>query len=546
MLRVLCKGQVDLVDLAEGGAALAGPPVQRSISTLRLVLGDQLSPGLSALTGLESSRDVVLMAEVESEASYVRHHRQKLVLVFAAMRAHADRLRSAGVQVRYVALDDPDNAGDLASELQRAVRDLKPDRVVRTACGEWRLEQVLGTWAEAAACPVEVREDSRFLCSRQDFEAWASNRRDLTMEWFYRDMRRRTGLLMDGGQPSGGVWNLDRENRKRLPRGLRPPPRPAMAPAPHVGPVMALVAARFPDHFGDLAGFSWPTTAQQAEAGFVWFLEHGLAGFGDWQDALVEGESWLWHAAISTSLNLGLLDPMDVCRRVETAYREGRAPLNAAEGFIRQVIGWREFVRGVYWLKMPDYVRRNALGADRSLPPAYWTGETDMACLADTVRNLRENAYAHHIQRLMVTGNLAMLLGVAPAEINDWYMSVFADAFEWVELPNTHGMATFADGGIVGSKPYAASGAYIHRMGDHCATCRYDVKGRLEDNACPFNALYWDFLDRHEALLAGQGRMMMPYRNLSRMTSDMRDSIRHKAEKIRMELGARPLPAPAG
>jgi deoxyribodipyrimidine photolyase-related protein len=256
---------------------------------------------------------------------------------------------------------------------------------------------------------------------------------------------------------------------------------------------------------------------------------------------MIEGETWMWHAGISTSLHLGLLDPLAVCRAAEARWRDGRAPLNAVEGFIRQIIGWREFVRGVYWLKMPEYALRNALGADRKLPSFFWSGETDMACVADVVTQVRQHAYAHHIQRLMVTGNLAMLLGVAPAEINDWYMVVFADAFEWVELPNTHGMATFADGGIVGSKPYAASGAYIHRMSNYCAGCRYDVKGRLADDACPFNALYWDFLDRNEKRLAGSGRLMMPYKNLSRMDPAERQRIGAKADSLRQAMGAVPV-----
>jgi deoxyribodipyrimidine photolyase-related protein len=361
------------------------------------------------------------------------------------------------------------------------------------------------------------------------------------MEWFYRDMRRRTGLLMNGDQPVGGVWNLDTDNRNGPAKGLRPPTNPRTRPALATQAVIAEVETRFSSHFGALHPFAWATTAQEAQAEFDWFLDHALPGFGQWQDTMIEGETWMWHAGISTSLHLGLLDPLAVCRAAEARWRDGRAPLNAVEGFIRQIIGWREFVRGVYWLKMPEYALRNALGADRKLPSFFWSGETDMACVADVVTQVRQHAYAHHIQRLMVTGNLAMLLGVAPAEINDWYMVVFADAFEWVELPNTHGMATFADGGIVGSKPYAASGAYIHRMSNYCAGCRYDVKGRLADDACPFNALYWDFLDRNEKRLAGSGRLMMPYKNLSRMDPAERQRIGAKADSLRQAMGAVPV-----
>ncbi|RYF95036.1 MAG: cryptochrome/photolyase family protein [Caulobacteraceae bacterium] len=508
---------------------------------LRLVLGDQLGANLSALEGLNPAADTVLMAEVADEATYVLHHKQKIALIFAAMRAHARALEAGGVRVRYIRIDDAGSTGSIAGELGRAIEALAPTRVVRTACGEWRLEAALEAFAQTQSIPIEVREDSRFLCSRADFARWSEGRRDLTMEWFYRDMRRRTGLLMDGDQPVGGVWNLDRDNRNGPARHLRPPTNPRTPPSHATRQVIAEVEARFADHFGGLEQFAWATTAAEAQAEFDWFLDHALPGFGQWQDTMLLGETWMWHAGISTSLHLGLLDPLEVCRAAEARWRDGRAPLNAVEGFIRQIIGWREFVRGVYWLKMPEYALRNALQADRRLPWFYWSGETDMACVADVVAQVRDHAYAHHIQRLMVTGNLAMLLGVAPAEINDWYMVVFADAFEWVELPNTHGMATFADGGIVGSKPYAAGGAYINRMSNACGSCRYDVKGRLQDDACPFNALYWDFLDRNAPRLAGLHRLQMPYKTLSRMTPEERQRIRAKAEATRLAMGAAPL-----
>lgn len=510
---------------------------------IRLILGDQLSTGLSALRDLHPARDTVLIAEVVDEATYVLHHKQKIALIFAAMRAHAAALQATGLRVRYVRIDDPDNTGSIAGELGRAIEALAPDKVIRTACGEWRLEALLTAFGQTHAIPFDVREDDRFLCSRTEFARWAEGRSALTMEWFYRDMRRRTGLLMDGEKPVGGVWNLDRENRNGPAARKRPPSNPRTPPGSATRTVLAEVEARFPKHFGTLDHFDWATTGAEARAEFDWFLDNALPGFGQWQDTMLTGETWMWHAGISTSLHLGLLDPLEVCRAAEARWRDGRAPLNAVEGFIRQIIGWREFVRGVYWLKMPEYALRNALEADRKLPWFYWSGETDMACVADVVGQVRDHAYAHHIQRLMVTGNLAMLLGVAPAEINDWYMVVFADAFDWVELPNTHGMATFADGGIVGSKPYAASGAYINRMSNYCGGCRYDVKGRLQDDACPFNALYWDFLDRNEARLAQAGRLLMPYKTLSRMDPDERRRIRTKAEETRLAMGATPLGA---
>lgn len=505
---------------------------------LRVVLGDQLTDGLAALKGAETG-DLVLMAEVDAEAAYVPHHRQKLVMVFAAMRTFAERLRRLGLDVRYVRLDDADNTGRLDHEIQRAVAGGLFDRVVVTEPGEWRLAQALEALRMALEVPLEICSDDRFICSRPDFEGWAQARSELRMEFFYREMRRRTGLLMDGDRPVGGRWNFDAENRKRLPRGVRPPDRLTIPPGPVVREVMEMVAERYPERFGEIATFGWATSHDEAEALLDHFIDQVLPGFGDWQDAMKGGAPFLWHARLSAALNIGLLDPLEVCRRADAACRAGLAPLNAAEGFIRQILGWREFVRGVYWLAGPEYLQRNALAADRNLPDFYWTAETDMACVRDVVSMTRRHAYAHHIQRLMVTGNLALLLGVDPEPVNAWYMSVFIDAFEWVEAPNTHGMALYADGGLVGSKPYAASGAYIHRMSDYCAGCAYDVAARIGDGACPLNRLYWGFLLRNRDRLGANPRLAMPYRNLDRMT-DQWPEIEREAEAARIRLGATP------
>ena len=507
---------------------------------LRLVLGDQLSHSLSALEGLDPTRDVVLMAEVNDEATYVRHHKQKIALIFAAMRGFALRREARGVAVRYVRIDAPANTRSIVGELHRALDDQPFSEVVITECGEWRLAEALAAFAGVAAVPVEVREDGRFICSHDRFRRWASGKSQLRMEFFYREMRREAGILLDDGQPVGGKWNYDAENRKGLTKGLRPSARLRTPPDEIARGAITDVARLFPDHFGDLDEFGWPTTTEQAESVLADFIKNVLPNFGDWQDAMALGEPWMWHGLISTSLNLGLLDPLDVCRRAEAEYRAGRAPLNAVEGFIRQILGWREFVRGIYWLKMPDYARRNFLDADRTLPGFYWSGETDMACVADVVAQTRSHAYAHHIQRLMVTGNLAMLLGVHPDEIDEWYMVVYADAYEWVEMPNTRGMATFADGGIMGSKPYAASGAYIDRMSDYCGPCRYDVKAKSGENACPFNRLYWGFLERNQNRLRGNVRLAMPYRTLENFGPERRTALLNEAEAARDRLGAAP------
>jgi deoxyribodipyrimidine photolyase-related protein len=389
--------------------------------------------------------------------------------------------------------------------------------------------------------PVIIRDDDRYLCNTNDFAAWAHDKRVLRMELFYRVMRVRHGLLLDSdGKPEGGAWNFDKDNRKAMPKRLSPPPHRFIPPNSTTLAAIADVERLFPEHFGSCDGFFYATTPAEAETVVADFIANILPGFGDYQDAMVRGEPWMWHAVISAAMNLGLIDPLAICRRAEAEYRAGRAPLNAVEGFIRQILGWREFMRGVYWLKMPAFKALNALGADRKLPWFYWSGETEMACVKDAVTTTAAHAYAHHIQRLMVTGNLAMLLGVHPDEINDWYMVVYADAYEWVELPNTQGMATFADGGIVGSKPYAASGAYINRMSDYCDRCRYDVKQRLGPEACPFNALYWDFLARNQAILGRNIRMAMPYKTLERMAPGDRAAITVEAERTKTAFGAVP------
>ena len=508
-------------------------------ATLRLVLGDQISDGrLSSLRDLNPSRDTVLFAEVRAETGYVRHHKKKIALVFAGMRGFAERLRARKVDVRYVGFEDADNAGSLIGEVRRALAEHDYDRVVITKPGEVRLMAEFADFAAKSNVPVELLEDDRYLCSPQEFAAWAAGKRELRMEFFYREMRRRYRLLMDGDKPEGGAWNFDKENRKAMPRRLRPPNHRFVTPNATTRRAVADVARLFPTYFGSLEGFGFATTPDEAEVIVADFIGHILPGFGDYQDAMVKDEPWMWHSIISAAMNLGLIDPLDVCRRAEAEYRAGRAPLNAVEGFIRQILGWREYMRGVYWLKMPAFKQLNALGANRKLPWFYWSAETDMTCVKETVTATRDHAYAHHIQRLMVTGNLAMLIGVHPDEINEWYMVVYADAYEWVELPNVHGMATFADGGLIGSKPYAASGAYINRMSDYCGRCRYDVTARLGDDACPFNALYWDFMIRNEAVLGKNIRMAMPYRTLARMDAPARAEVQAQAERTKERFGA--------
>jgi deoxyribodipyrimidine photolyase-related protein len=497
---------------------------------LTFLLGDQLSPSL--LEGCDPARDVVLMAEVADEAAYVPHHKKKLAFVFAAMRAFAAELRGLGWTVDYVTLDDTKNAGSLTGELARAVARHKPASVIATEAAEWRVLEMQRGWEAGLGISVDLREDARFLCSREEFADWAKGRKQLRMEYFYREMRRKTGLLMDGGEPAGGQWNFDKDNRKPAKADLFMPQPLRVAPDQTTRAVLEMVARRFPDNFGDLEPFWFPVTRADAGRAVQRFLAEALPRFGDFQDAMLTGEKFLYHSLLSPLINAGLVDPLDLCRRVEAEYRAGRVPLNAAEGFIRQVIGWREYVRGIYWLGMPGYTQRNELGATRKLPWMYWSGETDMACMAAAIGQTKEEAYAHHIQRLMVTGNFALIAGIDPGELHEWYLAVYMDAYEWVEAPNTIGMSQFADGGWLASKPYAASGAYIDRMSDLCRHCRYKVKARTGPQACPFNALYWDFLVRHRGRFEKNPRMAQMYRTFDRLGPGEQGAIARQAARF--------------
>ena len=491
------------------------------VKRLILILGDQLSHNISCLKGASRADDVVVMAEVMAEGSYVPHHPQKIALVLSAMRHFAADLRDAGWTVAYSTLDDPENTQSIQGELLRRAAEFGVDQVLATRPGEWRLIAAL----EDLPLAVSLLADDRFLCSDAEFALWAEGRKQLRMEYFYREMRRKTGLLMQGDAPAGGQWNYDHDNRKPATPDLFRPRPPEAVPDPVTEAVLALVDAKFPNHFGQLRPFRWAVTRAGALAVLEHFIARTLPRFGDEQDAMLRDDPYLSHSLLSPYLNLGLLGPMEVCRAAEAAWLAGHAPLNAVEGFIRQILGWREFVRGVYVLQGPDYTSRNALGATRALPPLYWGGKTKMACLSHAVGQTRDLAYAHHIQRLMITGNFALLAGVDPQAVHEWYLAVYIDAFEWVEAPNTLGMSQFADGGVVGSKPYAASGAYIDRMSDYCGACAYRVKEKTGERACPFNLLYWDFLLRHRDRLSGNPRMGQMYRTWDKMDAGHKERV---------------------
>ncbi len=482
-----------------------------------LVLGDQLSHDNPALEGA----DRVLLIESRRALGRLRYHRRRRHLVLSAMRHFAAERRERGEAEVIERRDEPDMAGVLQDfgDVVCAAPHSAPGRRALQAAG---VRFVTGT---------------QFLTDPDDFAAWAGGRKRLVMEDFYREQRRRFGLLLeDGEEPAGGRWNFDAENR-------RPPREGLDAPAPYTPREdeideevrRDLDAMELPE-FGEDGPREWPATATEAKRALEDFVGRRLADFGPWQDAMVSGQPWLFHAKLSAPMNLGLLAPLDACRAAEAAWRVGDAPLASVEGFVRQIIGWREYVWGMYWYRERDWRRGNALRAQRALPAAFWTGKTDAECLRATLADVRERAYAHHIQRLMVLGNTLLLTGVKPWEAVEWFHAAFIDGAEWVMAPNAAGMSLWADGGRMMTKPYAAGGNYINRMSTYCGDCRYDPKQRTGEDACPFTASYWDFMDRHAERFEGNRRMSLPLRNLRGIDAGELDAIKRRARAFRREL----------
>lgn len=503
------------------------------MATLILITGDQLSPALSSLRHWQPG-DQVLLAEVGAEGAYVPHHQLKLVLIFSAMRHFAKALRLQGCDVHYI--DYEQQVPSLLAAVQQQLAANPALTAVRlTEPGEYRLAAEMAQWQDQLGVPVEIIEDDRFVASHAMFRRWASGRSQFRMEYFYREMRRYTGLLMENNQPAGGQWNYDANNREPCPADQQIAAPLTFAPDDITTQVIKLVQTHFGNNMGRAADFNFAVTSKEAKMAFLHFVEHQLPLFGRFQDAMKLGEPFLFHSICSLYLNCGLLDARWVCLQAEQAWRAGKVPLAAAEGFIRQIIGWREYVRGLYWLKMPGYRSENFLAATRPLPAWYWTGDTRMRCLSEAIGHTIRHAYSHHIQRLMLTGNFANLAGLSVDEVTDWYLAVYADAFEWVELPNTLGMALFADGGLLGSKPYVASGNYINKMSDYCRHCHYNVKETLGARACPFNALYWDFLARHQDKLGNNPRLQLTYQQWQRKGAEQ-TAIRAKAAELLIAL----------
>lgn len=519
---------------------------------LVLVLGDQLNQDSAAFDGFDPACDAVWMAEVAEESTRVWSHKARIAMFLSAMRHFRDRLRRQGLTVHYRHLNDTANSGNFRGELTATTSRLCPQRLIWVEPGEWRVQTSLDSTARALGVGFDVRPDRHFFCSRDEFARHARGRKQLRMEFFYRELRREHCVLMDAGEPAAGAWNFDAENQEAFGKdGPAETEKPLeFAADATTREVLALVKKRFAEHPGSLARFDWPVTPEQARAALDDFVAHRLPHFGRHQDAMWTGHdasrptaalrqyAFLYHSRLSAAMNLKLLNPRDAVSAAEKAYREGRAPLASVEGFIRQILGWREYVRGVYWQFMPRYLDGNGLKATQPLPSCYWTGETDMNCLRHVVCQTLEFGYAHHIQRLMVTGLFALLLGVKPQAVHEWYLAMYVDAVEWVELPNTLGMSQHADGGLMASKPYIASGKYIQRMSNYCAGCRYDPAQRTGSKACPFTTLYWDFLLRHEAMLAKNPRMVMQVRNAARLTRAQRREITAYAARLRAAVAA--------
>ena len=503
---------------------------------LVLILGDQLDLASSALSDFDPKCDTIWMAEVDEESTHIPSSKQRSTVFISAMRHFASELRDKNWPLIYTKLDAPDNTGSLSGELEKAIAQLQPNGLVMTAPGDWRVLQSLRAVARQNNLELDIRDDTHFFSTVREFALHAAGRKQLRLEFFYREMRQKTGILMEGKQPIGGQWNFDADNRGSFGKqgpGLLPAPT-RFNPDVITQEVIDLVRHRFADHPGSVDSFGWPVTRAQAQVALHEFITQRLPSFGLYQDAMWEGEVWLYHSHLSCALNLKLLNPREVVAAAVDAYEKGHAPLEAVEGFVRQILGWREYVRGIYWTHMPEYITRNSTQATAPLPSFYWTGKTDMACMRDAIHQTLTHGYAHHIQRLMVTGLYALLLGVRPTEVHAWYLGVYVDAVEWVELPNTLGMSQFADGGLMASKPYIASGKYIDRMSNHCKGCRFNPAESTGETACPFTTLYWDYLIQHADALSQNPRMLMQLKNMNRLTEDQRQAITQQALQIKI------------
>ncbi|MBU3628721.1 cryptochrome/photolyase family protein [Polynucleobacter sp. AP-Reno-20A-A9] len=492
-----------------------------------LILGDQLDLQSAALRSFDPSADEIIMIESANEAQYVWSHKAKIALFLSAMRHFAVELKKLKYPLTYIQGSPLPIVGVLKEHiLQKNIQHL-----VCIEPGEWRLKQALEALAEELNIRLEMLEDEHFYCSRQEFVEWVENKKELRLEYFYRLMRKKHHVLVDiDGNPEGGQWNFDQDNRKPYPKK-----GPGIIDAPAAfevdeitKDVLEFVAKTYPEHPGSLESFNWPVTRDQALQALEYFVEYRLRNFGVYQDAMWTDTPFGWHSILSSALNLKLVNPREVIEAAILAWKKYALDLSTVEGFIRQILGWREFVRGMYYLDMPKMAQDNYYQHQRSLPKWYWTGQTQMACMKDAIGQTLQYGYAHHIQRLMVTGNFALLAEILPQEVCEWYLAIYVDAIEWVELPNTAGMALFANGGRFTSKPYIASGAYIKRMSNYCGSCKYKPEIRYGEEACPITNLYWNFLIKHRTQFESSPRTKLMTANLKRISDeDQKEIVLH-------------------
>lgn len=512
--------------------------MSEQFKTLRLILGDQLNAAHSWYREKDDST-LYVMAELPQEVGYVKHHVQKIAAFFVAIEGFANALERAGHKVMHLKLAESAEFNGLPDLLIKLSQRFHIDTFEYQQPDEFRLaKQIAELDFGPTTISINCVDSEHFILPFAELDQHFKTGKASRMEAFYRKMRQRHNILMDGEKPLGGQWNYDAENRGKLKAAdLNNIPEPLVFDNDY-GDLLDQLNTHDVSHFGEIgSSVIWPTNRKQALELLDYFCEYALPNFGRFQDAMTKNSPHAWslyHCRLSFALNAKIVSPLQVVERAITEFeaRPEEISLAQIEGFVRQIIGWREFVRGIYWANMPAYANANELAATRDLPAYFWSGDTDMACMQQSLRQSLDYAYAHHIQRLMVIGNFCLLTGLDPSQVDEWYLGVYIDAIEWVEMPNTRGMSQFADGGLIASKPYAASGAYINRMSDYCKGCRYSVKEKVGDDACPFNSLYWHFMQRHKDKFGKNARMGMVYRNLEKMDADLRSDTLARADWV--------------
>jgi deoxyribodipyrimidine photolyase-related protein len=498
------------------------------MNKLRLILGDQLNINHSWFKEKDSKITYVMM-EIKDETSYVLHHAQKIIATFAAMRFFAEQLQQKGFEVIYFKINDKENEQGFYQNINKIIKEKNIGTLQYLEPDEYRLSIELKKLESIENIKVESVDTEHFLVPKFYAKDFFSEKKHWRMEEFYRNMRKKFSILMDGDKPIGGKWNFDSDNRKRWDGS--PNTTEDFRPSHNHEKLFLEINNENIEHFGEgqESNFRWPISREESVKLLDNFMAKDLVNFGDFQDALHD-ENWrLFHSFLSFSLNSKMLSPLEVIRKAEEAYYEKDLPLSSVEGFIRQILGWREYIRGVYWANMPGYDQHNFFKHNAKLPDWFWTGKTDMRCLSLSISQSLKNAYAHHIQRLMIIGNFSLLAGLDPKEVHKWYLGIYIDAYEWVEMPNTLGMSQFADGGLLATKPYVSSAAYINKMGNYCSSCKYKLKEKLGEDACPFNSLYWNFFDRHQDKLSNNPRLGIVNSQLKKMDQSQKEEINKKA-----------------